>query len=147
GFDHFAGRVVHFPTTERTASAIRVTHAVDRRVTRACDHGEDLLKPRRYGCTDKAHSRQVAVHRARAIHLRPEIHQNHVPLANHAIAPRNWLVMRITAVWTDPDDGGAVGCHLVALEKLHDGGLHFRLANSLPGTGALRDQVKRHVEC
>src|SRR5207249_68929 len=96
---------VHFPALERLLRRERLCHLVNRGVTGGGDDLENLRVLLRHGRADETGPGQVAVNRARLVKLPPEINQNEIAFVNDAVATGLRLIMGITAMRTDTDEG------------------------------------------
>src|SRR5262245_3924825 len=86
--DHSAGRLIDFPTLQRPALGVGLSHAVNSGVTCGGNNIEDLSVLIRCLLTDKSDARQVTVDGAWTVELRPQVDQDKIALLDGGVAAR-----------------------------------------------------------
>src|SRR6266849_6796908 len=96
--DDSTGGLIDLPALQRSMAAEGVAHACDRRVAGAGDDLKYVAVLGRHLAAHEACPRQIAVHGAGLIQLRPQVDEHEVVFTNDSVFGRVGLVMRIAAV-------------------------------------------------
>jgi len=113
-------RMIHLPSRNRLVSGDGVLRRLHAKVASLAHNFENFALPIRRSLPHDSHPRNVVIHRARRIFLRPYVDQNKIAFPNRHRTAGARLVMRIAAIGIHRDNRRIVRNHVLSRKRLHE---------------------------